>query len=136
IPVYADAEAGGPVVTVPAGRIQRTGVRIATAERRVVAQPVRVPGTLALDERRVTVVATRSDAYVDRVEGVTTGDRVRRGQPLVHIYAPEINAAAAQPTPRKSVGEGKSGPNRGRVTNGMHTQQHTTERKNSNPTNS
>ncbi len=96
IPVYADAEAGGPVVTVPAGRIQRTGVRIATAERRVVAQPVRVPGTLALDERRVTVVATRSDAYVDRVESVTTGDRVRRGQPLVHVYSPEINAAAAQ----------------------------------------
>ncbi|MEE7450768.1 efflux transporter periplasmic adaptor subunit [Methylobacterium radiotolerans] len=96
VPVYADADAGGPVVTVPSGRIQRTGVRIATAERRVVAQPVRVPGTLALDERRVTVVATRSDAYVDRVENVTTGDRVRRGQPLVHIYAPEINAAAAQ----------------------------------------
>ncbi|MGU3467408.1 efflux RND transporter periplasmic adaptor subunit [Methylobacterium sp. C33D] len=96
VPVYADADAGGPVVTVPAGRIQRTGVRIAAAERRAVAQPVRVPGTLALDERRVTVVATRSDAYVDRVESVTTGDRVRRGQPLVHIYAPEINAAAAQ----------------------------------------
>ncbi len=62
----------------------------------MVARPVRVPGTIALDERRVTVVATRSDAYVDRVESVTTGDRVRRGQPLVHIYAPEINAAAAQ----------------------------------------
>jgi membrane fusion protein, copper/silver efflux system len=96
IPVYADADAGAPIVTVPPGRIQRTGVRTATAERRVVARPVRVPGTLTLDERRVTVVATRSDAYVDRVENVTTGDRVRRGQPLVHVYSPEINAAAAQ----------------------------------------
>ena len=96
IPVYAGEDEDGSVVTVSPGRIQRSGVRTGLVERRVVAQPVRVPGTVALDERRVTVVATRSDAYIDHVENVTTGDRVRRGQPLVHIYSPEINAAAAQ----------------------------------------
>ena len=96
IPVYAGEDEGGNVVTVSPGKVQRTGVRTEAAERRVVAQPVRVPGTVALDERRVTVVATRSDAYVDHVENVTTGDRVRKGQPLVHVYSPEINAAAAQ----------------------------------------
>ena len=96
IPVYAGEDEGGNVVTVSPGKVQRTGVRTETVERRVVAQPVRVPGTVALDERRVTVIATRSDAYVDHVEDVTTGDRVRRGQPLVHIYSPDSNAAAAQ----------------------------------------
>jgi Cu(I)/Ag(I) efflux system membrane fusion protein len=96
IPVYAGEDEGGTVVTVSPGKVQRTGVRTAVAEQQVVAQPVRVPGTVALDERRVTVVATRSDAYVDHVENVTTGDRVRKGQPLVHVYSPEINAAAAQ----------------------------------------
>ncbi|MCG5248772.1 efflux RND transporter periplasmic adaptor subunit [Methylorubrum extorquens] len=96
IPVYEGEDAGGNVVTVTPGKVQRTGVRTEIAERRVVAQPVRVPGTVTLDERRVTVVATRSDAYVDHVENITTGDRVRRGQPLVHVYSPEINAAAAQ----------------------------------------
>ncbi len=96
IPVYAGEDEGGNVVTVSPGKVQRTGVRTETVERRVVAQPVRVPGTVALDERRVTVIATRSDAYVDHVEDVTTGDRVRKGQPLVHVYSPEINAAAAQ----------------------------------------
>ncbi len=95
IPVYAGEDEGG-VVKVSPGKVQRTGVRTEVAERRVVAQPVRVPGTVTLDERRVTVVATRSDAYVDHVENVTTGDRVRKGQPLVHVYSPEINAAAAQ----------------------------------------
>ncbi len=96
IPVYAGDDQDGDVVTVSPGKVQRTGVRTEVAERRVVAQPVRVPGTLALDERRVTVVATRSDAYVDHVENVTTGDRVRKGEALVHVYSPEINAAAAQ----------------------------------------
>ena len=83
-------------MTVSAGKVQRTGVRTEPVERRVVAQPVRVPGTVALDERRVTVIATRSDAYVDHVEDVTTGDLVREGQPLVHVYSPDINSAAAQ----------------------------------------
>ncbi|KOX47875.1 cation transporter [Streptomyces purpurogeneiscleroticus] len=96
IPVYAGEDEGGNVVTVSPGKVQRTGVRTEVVERRVVAQPVRVPGTVALDERRVTVIATRSDAYVDHVEDVTTGDRVRKGQALVHVYSPEINAAAAQ----------------------------------------
>jgi Cu(I)/Ag(I) efflux system membrane fusion protein len=96
IPVYAGEDEAGNGVTVSAGKVQRTGVRTEVVERRVVAQPVRVPGTVALDERRVTVIATRSDAYVDHVEDVTTGDRVRKGQALVHVYSPEINAAAAQ----------------------------------------
>ncbi|RZK97099.1 MAG: efflux RND transporter periplasmic adaptor subunit [Methylobacterium sp.] len=96
IPVYEGEDSDGNVVTVSPGKVQRTGVRTEVVERRVVAQPVRVPGTVALDERRVTVIATRSDAYVDHVENVTTGDRVRKGQALVHVYSPEINAAAAQ----------------------------------------
>ena len=53
---------------------------------------MRVPGAFQLDERRITVVATRSDAFIDKVENVTTGGRVRKGQ----LYSPEINAAAAQ----------------------------------------
>ncbi|WP_264047130.1 efflux RND transporter periplasmic adaptor subunit [Methylobacterium flocculans] len=96
IPVYEGEDSDSNVVTVSPGKVQRTGVRTEVVERRVVAQPVRVPGTVALDERRVTVIATRSDAYVDHVENVTTGDRVRKGQALVHVYSPEINAAAAQ----------------------------------------
>ena len=96
IPVYEGEAEDGSIVKVSPGKVQRTGVRTEVAERRVVSQPVRVPGTVTLDERRVTVVATRSDAYVDHVENVTTGDRVRKGQPLVHVYSPEINAAAAQ----------------------------------------
>ncbi len=96
LPVFAGEDEGGATVTVSPGRVQRTGVRTEAVARRIVAQPVRVPGTVALDERRVTVIATRSDAYVDHVEDVTTGDRVRKGQPLVQVYSPEINAAAAQ----------------------------------------
>ena len=96
IPVYEGEAEDGNTVKISPGKIQRTGVRSEAVERRVVSRPVRVPGTVTLDERRVTVVATRSDAFVDHVENVTTGDRVRKDQPLVQVYSPEINAAAAQ----------------------------------------
>ncbi|NNM73888.1 efflux RND transporter periplasmic adaptor subunit [Enterovirga aerilata] len=96
IPVYEGEAEEGNVVKVSPGKLQRTGVRSEPVEQRVVSRPVRVPGTVQLDERRVTVVATRSEAFIDKVEGVTTGDRVRKGQPLVSVYSPEINAAGAQ----------------------------------------
>ena len=96
IPVYEGEAEDGNTVKISPGKVQRTGVRSEPVERRVISRPVRVPGTVTLDERRVTIVATRSDAYVDHVENVTTGDQVRKGQPLVDVYSPEINAAAAQ----------------------------------------
>jgi Cu(I)/Ag(I) efflux system membrane fusion protein len=96
LPVYEDEAGDVGVVRISPGRIQRTGVRSEPAERRVVSRPVRVPGTLQPDDRRITLVATRSDAFVDHVENVTVGDAVRRGQRLVEVYSPEINAAAAQ----------------------------------------
>ncbi len=96
LPVYEDEAGDEGVVRISPGRIQRTGVRSETVGRRVVSRPVRVPGTLQSDDRRITVVSTRSDAFVDHVENVTVGDVVRQGQPLVEVYSPEINAAAAQ----------------------------------------
>ena len=98
IPVYEGDEADGATITISRGKLQRTGVRFETVEPRIVTYPVRVPGTIQLDERRVTIVATRSDAFIDKVENVTTGDRVRDGQPLLQLYSPEIVSAAAQLT--------------------------------------
>ena len=45
--------------------------------------PVRAPGTIQLDERRISVISLRAEAFVDKVENVTTGSEVRKGQPLV-----------------------------------------------------
>lgn len=96
IPVYAGDEQDSGTVRVDPGKLQRTGVRSAVASEQLIVRQVRVPGTVQLDERQVSVVATRSDAFIDKVENVTTGDRVRKGETLLKLYSPEINAAAAQ----------------------------------------
>lgn len=95
LPVY-EGDEDTSTITISPGKLQRTGYRSEVVERRVVSRPIRVPGTVQLDERRISVVATRSEAFIDKVENVTTGDRVRKGQPLLRLYSPEINAASAQ----------------------------------------
>jgi Cu(I)/Ag(I) efflux system membrane fusion protein len=96
IPVYAGEDDDGSTVKVATGKLQRTGVRSEVATAQLIIRPVRVPGTVQLDERRMTVVATRSDAFIDKVADVTTGDRVKKGEPLMRLYSADIAAASAQ----------------------------------------
>jgi len=96
LPVY-EGEAGEEgVIKLSPGRIQRSGVRSKKVSRQVIAQPIRVPGIVQLDERRVSVVTIRADAFVQEVAPVTTGDLVTKGMRLARIYSPEISTAGAQ----------------------------------------
>ncbi|QFU14751.1 efflux RND transporter periplasmic adaptor subunit [Microvirga thermotolerans] len=95
IPVH-EGEDDGATITVSPGKLQRTGVRSEVVERRRLDLPVRAPGTLEEDERRISVVSVRSESFIEAVENVTTGDHVRKGQPLFRLYSPDIAAAAAQ----------------------------------------
>ena len=96
IPVYEGETDDGATIKVSPGKLQRTGVRSEPVRRHVISRPVRAPGSVQLDERRVSVVSLRSEGFLEKVENVTTGDRVRAGQPLMRVYSPEISAAAAQ----------------------------------------
>ena len=117
IPVYAGEDADSGTVTVSPGRLQRTGVRSEPAEARQIQRQVRVPGSVQLDERRVSVVATRTDAFVQEVANVTTGDRVTRGQPLLKLYSPDIAAAGALYVTELASGAGSAGGARQRLEN-------------------
>ncbi|WAP71476.1 MULTISPECIES: efflux RND transporter periplasmic adaptor subunit [Aurantimonadaceae] len=110
IPVYEGPEEEEGVVTISPGRLQRTGFRSEQVSRQVVGRPLRVPGVVKLDERMVSVVATRADAFVEEVADVTTGSAVSKGQPLVRLYSPEMAAAGAQYVIElKSGGAARSG---------------------------
>lgn len=66
VPVYDD-EGNGTAVKVSAEKLQRTGVRFDTATLRNLSQPIHAPGTLNEDERRISVVSLRSEAFVEAV---------------------------------------------------------------------
>ena len=96
IPVYEGDQSDDGSVKVSPGKIQRSGVKSEPAAMRVVANMIRAPGTIQLDERRVSVVSMRSESWVQKVEDVTTGSRVLKGDPLMQIYSPAISSAAAE----------------------------------------
>jgi len=96
IAVYEGEDSEDGSVKLSPGKIQRTGVKSEPATRRVIRTTVRAPGTIQLDERRVSVIAMRSESYVQKVADVTTGAHVVKGQPLMEIYSPAISSAAAE----------------------------------------
>jgi membrane fusion protein, copper/silver efflux system len=95
IPVYEGEDTDDGAVKLSPGRIQRSGVKTEPAAMRVIRTVIRAPGTIQLDERRVSVVAMRSESYVQKVADVTTAAHVVKGQPLMEIYSPAISSAAA-----------------------------------------
>jgi membrane fusion protein, copper/silver efflux system len=96
IPVYDGEDTDDGAVKLSPGKIQRTGVKSEPAALRVIRTTIRAPGTIQLDERRISVISMRSESWVQKVANVTTGSRVVKGQPLMEIYSPAISSAAAE----------------------------------------
>ena len=70
---------------------------------------IRAPGTIQLDERRVSVIAMRSEGFVQKVADVTTGTHVDKGQPLMEVYSPAVSSAAAEYHRRRSTSKTTGG---------------------------
>lgn len=96
LPVYEGDDADDGSVKFSPGKIQKTGVRSEPVEMQTLSVPLRVPGVVQQDERRVSVVALRFDGFVDAVEDVTTGTHVKKGQSLMRVYGPGLSSAAAE----------------------------------------
>ncbi len=96
VPVYEGDDIDDGTVKLSPGKIQRTGVKSESVERRPIRVTVRAPGTIQLDERRVSVIAMRAESFVQKVADVTTGTRVKAGQPLMEIYSSAVASAAAE----------------------------------------
>jgi Cu(I)/Ag(I) efflux system membrane fusion protein len=96
VPVYEGEDTDDGSVKLSPGKIQRTGVKSEPVERRPIRISVKAPGTIQLDERRVSVIAMRAESFVQKVADVTTGTRVKAGQPLMEIYSSAVASAAAE----------------------------------------
>ena len=96
IPVFAGAANDAGTVSVSPGKLQRTGVRTALAVSGPMDVAITAPGVVTLDERRISVISLRADAFITSVADVTTGARVAAGAPLAMLYSPDVAAAMAQ----------------------------------------
>jgi membrane fusion protein, copper/silver efflux system len=96
IAVYEGEDTDDGSVKLSPGKIQRTGAKSEPAARRVIRTMIRAPGTIALDDRRISVISMRSESFVLKVANITTGSHVVKGQPLMEVYSPAVSSAAAE----------------------------------------
>jgi Cu(I)/Ag(I) efflux system membrane fusion protein len=97
VPVY---EGGELEPDVPAGtvkisldKVQLLGVRTEPAELRELKRTVRAVGTIQANERLLYTVAPRFEGWIEKLLVNTTGQSVRRGQPLMEVYSPDLVTA-------------------------------------------
>jgi Cu(I)/Ag(I) efflux system membrane fusion protein/cobalt-zinc-cadmium efflux system membrane fusion protein len=87
------AEASLAPVQFSAERLQSIGVKFDEVLRKPVEDEIRVTGSVAIDERRLSYVQTRFSGHVEKVFADATYQYVRKGQPLFTIHSPELVAA-------------------------------------------
>jgi len=88
-----DAGDGAGVVQIDPRQVQNLGLRTARAARGALTSTVRATGTVAFDDRAVTVVQARVAGIVERLEVRTPLTAVKQGQALLTLLAPDWTAA-------------------------------------------
>jgi Cu(I)/Ag(I) efflux system membrane fusion protein len=83
----------GRTIDVPPERQQLIGVAWAQVERRPLTVTLRAAGRVDLDERDVADITLKYEAYVERLFVAETGKSVKRGDPLLALYSPDLLAA-------------------------------------------
>lgn len=66
------------------------GVVVVEAEEAPVARTLRTTGTVLHDETGLTTATLKVSGFVERLHVDFTGQEVRRGQPLLELYSPEL----------------------------------------------
>ena len=86
-----EAETG--VIIVDEGRRQRIGVKTATIKEAPLGLSLRAVGRVTYDETKLEDVTLKVKGWIERLFVDSTGEPVRKGQPLFTLYSPELYAA-------------------------------------------
>lgn len=99
VPVYDGGEKKPAIpgtVEMSPQKVQKLGVRTVQVRLKPLSSILRASATVEVDETRQYVIAPKFEGWVDKLYANQTGMSVRRGQPLLSIYSPELVAAQAE----------------------------------------
>jgi Cu(I)/Ag(I) efflux system membrane fusion protein len=86
----AGATSTGSRVPVDAAAARTLDIRLETVGRGSLTQTIRAVATIVPDESRISHVHTRVAGWIEHLDVNTTGEEVRAGQPLAHIFSQEL----------------------------------------------
>lgn len=96
VPVYSESEGGDDeigTVTISPHVENNIGVRSEAATKGKLATRIDTVGYIQLDETAVTMVHPRVEGWLEKLYVKIEGQRVKKGEPLFSIYAPQLVAA-------------------------------------------
>jgi Cu(I)/Ag(I) efflux system membrane fusion protein len=93
IPVYDGDVPEGLQVKISLNRLQTLGVKTEAAASRPMSRTIRAVGTIEASERGLYTVSPKFEGWITTLYVNTTGATVRRGQPLLAVYSPELVTA-------------------------------------------
>lgn len=80
-------------VHIDSGKQQWIGLKSEPVQIHSAAVSLRAPGRVAIDETRVVRVQTRYEGWIQTVSVDFTGKLVKKGEPMLTLYSPEIVAS-------------------------------------------
>ncbi|MBI4605500.1 MAG: efflux RND transporter periplasmic adaptor subunit [Planctomycetes bacterium] len=86
----ASSVPGHAAVTVRPERRQLIGVKTAPVEMKAVAKTIRAAGRVEYDERRLAAVNLKFGGWIEELHVKSTGETVRKGDPLFAIYSQDL----------------------------------------------
>ena len=79
-----------PTINIPYDKQQMIGVQTGIASVQPMMKQIRTIGRVSYDETKLATVNTKFEGYIEKLYINTTGEYVRKGQPLAEIYSPEL----------------------------------------------
>jgi Cu(I)/Ag(I) efflux system membrane fusion protein/cobalt-zinc-cadmium efflux system membrane fusion protein len=92
VPVHENGGGGGKITIDPV-TMQNMGVRTAPVTRQDLHREVRTVGRISYEESKQYVVNSKLGGWIERLYVNQTGQLVKKGQPLLEIYSPELVSA-------------------------------------------
>ena len=102
-PVPTPKSAGGPMVTtstdtgmpetafkISPEKQQLIGVQYGTVEYQTISKSLRAVGKVAFDETKMSRINPKIEGWIEQVYVDFTGKLVKKGQPLLTIYSPDL----------------------------------------------
>ena len=92
VPV-TDGGSGGGEINIDPVTAQNMGVRTEPVVRRKLVKTIRTVGLLTYEEGRQFSINSKIDGWIEKLYVNQEGQMVKKGQPLMQIYSPELVAA-------------------------------------------
>ncbi len=96
IPVYEDSAPERSLVSIDPVPAQNAGIRTAKVVRRNLSRTIQTVGVVGYQEPKQFTINSKSDGWIERLHVNESGQPVKKGQPLLELYSPDLVSAQTE----------------------------------------